>query len=71
MSACTYFANSFQGDWILDLCCMKREISLAAQKSGRNALVKTYLTRKFIRLVKYAVKFLAPFKSKNLRLLNT
>ena len=52
MSACKYFTNSFQGDWILDLCCMKREISLAAQKSGRNALVKTYLTRKFIRLVK-------------------
>ncbi len=31
-------AMSEEGDWILDLCCGGRELSLAAQKSGRNAL---------------------------------
>ncbi len=23
------------GDWVLDLCCRSRELSLAAQKTGR------------------------------------
>lgn len=32
------FVLSDKDDWILDLCCKKREISLAAQKMGRNAL---------------------------------
>jgi len=29
---------SEEGDWILDICCGRRELSLAAQKSGRNAI---------------------------------
>merc|ERR1719468_1228840 len=31
-------AFSEDGDWILDVCCGGRELSLAAQKSGRNAI---------------------------------
>lgn len=31
-------AFSEQGDWVLDLCCKSRELSLAAQKTGRFAL---------------------------------
>ena len=31
-------ALSEEGDWILDLCCRGRELSLAAQKMGRNAI---------------------------------
>ena len=31
-------ALSETGDWVLDLCCRSRELSLAAQKSGRNAI---------------------------------
>ena len=27
-----------ENDWIFDLCCGSRELSLAAQKSGRNAV---------------------------------
>ena len=29
---------SEKGDWILDLCCAGRELVLAAQKMGRNAI---------------------------------
>ena len=29
---------SEEGDWIIDLCCAGRELSLAAQKMGRNAI---------------------------------
>ena len=29
---------SENGDWILDLCCAGRELVLAAQKMGRNAI---------------------------------
>ena len=33
-------------DWVFDLCCGSRELSLAAQKSGRNAgIVKVSYTR--------------------------
>ena len=31
-------ALSEEGDWIMDLCCRGRELSLAAQKMGRNAI---------------------------------
>ena len=27
-----------EADWIFDICCGSRELSLAAQKSGRNAI---------------------------------
>lgn len=29
---------SDDGDWILDICCKSRELSLAAQKLARNAI---------------------------------
>ena len=29
---------SEEGDWILDLCCKSRELSLSAQKTGRFAI---------------------------------
>ena len=31
-------AFSEEGDWILDICCGGRELTLAAQKCGRNAI---------------------------------
>ena len=31
-------AFSEEGDWILDYACKKRELTLAAQKAGRNAV---------------------------------
>ena len=32
------FLNFLEADWIFDICCGSRELSLAAQKSGRNAI---------------------------------
>ena len=32
------YSLSEEGDWIMDLCCGGRELSLAAQKMGRNAI---------------------------------
>ena len=32
------FSLSEEGDWIMDLCSGGRELSLAAQKMGRNAI---------------------------------
>ena len=31
-------AFSEEGDWILDYACKRRELTLAAQKAGRNAI---------------------------------
>lgn len=29
---------SEEGEWVLDICCKSRELSLAAQKAARNAI---------------------------------
>jgi hypothetical protein len=39
----TTLKTILQDDWILDLCCKKREIGLAAIKTGRSCLVMSLL----------------------------